>query len=407
MLSENIALLFDGPLTIGAALFALIGGIYSFKFLKNAGLNPDLTAALYILSFCDILLILTVVIYHSIEASSILLFHDNFMWNQQDTMPITHGAGSALNTASTLIVVIITFQRFFVVWWPLKYARLQERSAQRSDIPFQRCSNLYNIENNRKDDKKNLSPVVIFERKKSRTFTKSNLRPYAIPCFVILFSFAMNSIAFFEFKVTPCISWAHLTVSSHLEITILRESQTYKFLRTVLLMANTTIGPVCTISILTVATEYKIYTSLQARRKLFECQQRRRSVILLEELKEKVSRAVAIFIAVKFLIFRSLPIFFDIYETIYGIESFGTIMSVLVRVSDFAVVLNAATNSLAYFGRRQWLENRLKDRILRKHGVAEKSGNFERILAHQDSVTTNKSIVIRKSSPNTSHTNCL
>ena len=54
------------------------------------------------------------------------------MWNQQDTMPITHGAGSALNTASTLLVVIITFQRFFVVWWPLKYTRLQERSAQRS-----------------------------------------------------------------------------------------------------------------------------------------------------------------------------------------------------------------------------------------------------------------------------------
>uniref|UniRef100_A0A914Z6D7 G-protein coupled receptors family 1 profile domain-containing protein n=1 Tax=Panagrolaimus superbus TaxID=310955 RepID=A0A914Z6D7_9BILA len=181
----------------------------------------------------------------------------------------------------------------------------------------------------------------------------------------------------------------------------------YKFLRTVLLMATQTIGPICTISFLSVATEYKIYTSLQARRKLFESQQRRRSVILLEELKEKVSRAVGIFIAVKFLIFRSLPIFFDIYETIHGIESFGTIMSMLVRISDFAVVLNAATNSLAYFGRRQWLENRLKDRILRKHGVAERSANFDSSLMCQDSVTTNKTIIITKTSPDTPHANFL
>lgn len=37
-------------------------------------------------------------------------------------------------------------------------------------------------------------------------------------------------------------------------------------------------------------------------------------------------------------IFRSLPVFFDFYETFYGIESFGIVMSILVRASDFAVV---------------------------------------------------------------------
>ena len=46
MVLENIALLFDGPFTIFAAMFAFIGGIYSVKFLKNAGLNRDLTAGM-------------------------------------------------------------------------------------------------------------------------------------------------------------------------------------------------------------------------------------------------------------------------------------------------------------------------------------------------------------------------
>lgn len=40
--------------------------------------------------------------------------------------------------------------------------------------------------------------------------------------------------------------------------------------------------------------------------RLFESQQRSRSVVLSEELKEKISRAVACFIAIKFLILRSV-----------------------------------------------------------------------------------------------------
>lgn len=47
-----------------------------------------------------------------------------------------------------------------------------------------------------------------------------------------------------------------------------------------------------------------------------------------------------------------MPVFFDVYENLYGIEEFGTILSVLVRISDFMIVLNSATNSLAYFGKK-------------------------------------------------------
>ncbi|KAE9556385.1 hypothetical protein FO519_000425 [Halicephalobus sp. NKZ332] len=185
--------------------------------------------------------------------------------------------------------------------------------------------------------------------------------------FVVACSLILNSPVFFEFEVAPCMSWLHLTTTDHLAPTKMRLSQAYHFLRTVIMMATQTIGPVFTISVITCLTEYKLYTSLQARRRLMESQNRQKSVILLDELKETVSRAVAIFIAVKFLLLRSLPAFFDLYETLHGIESFGTGMSILVRVSDFGVVLNSATNSLAYFGRRQWLENRLKERILKKH----------------------------------------
>ena len=48
-----------------------------------------------------------------------------------------------------------------------------------------------------------------------------------------------------------------------------------------------------------------------------------------------------------------MPIFFDVYENLYGIDGWGTVMSIMVRVSDFGIVLNTATNSLAYFGKKQ------------------------------------------------------
>uniref|UniRef100_A0A914LWM0 Uncharacterized protein n=1 Tax=Meloidogyne incognita TaxID=6306 RepID=A0A914LWM0_MELIC len=68
----------------------------------------------------------------------------------------------------------------------------------------------------------------------------------------------------------------------------------------------------------------------------------------------------------KILFSRSLPIFFDIYETFYGIDSFGIILSILVRLSDFGVVLNSATNSFAYFGKTEFFANRLKSKLLKE-----------------------------------------
>lgn len=68
--------------------------------------------------------------------------------------------------------------------------------------------------------------------------------------------------------------------------------------------------------------------------------------------------------------------FFDLYETMNGIESFGVVLSILVRMSDFGVVLNSATNSLAYFGKTKWLENRLRGRLLRKqHSLTGDAGS--------------------------------
>ena len=74
-----------------------------------------------------------------------------------------------------------------------------------------------------------------------------------------------------------------------------------------------------------------------------------------------------------------MPVFFDVYEYKYGIESFGVRLSILVRISDFMIVLNSATNSLAYFGKKRfgglatgrtgrfrWLEKRLRLHILKK-----------------------------------------
>jgi hypothetical protein len=70
-------------------------------------------------------------------------------------------------------------------------------------------------------------------------------------------------------------------------------------------------------------------------------------------------------IATKFIILRSLPVLLDVYEVVHGID-FSTTISLLVRISDFFVVLNTATNTLAYFGKTGWLENKLRGRLLKR-----------------------------------------
>uniref|UniRef100_A0A915DGS3 Uncharacterized protein n=1 Tax=Ditylenchus dipsaci TaxID=166011 RepID=A0A915DGS3_9BILA len=43
--------------------------------------------ALYALCLCDAFLIFMVVLYHSIEATGILITGQNVMWNEQDVVP--------------------------------------------------------------------------------------------------------------------------------------------------------------------------------------------------------------------------------------------------------------------------------------------------------------------------------
>uniref|UniRef100_A0A914BUC8 G-protein coupled receptors family 1 profile domain-containing protein n=1 Tax=Acrobeloides nanus TaxID=290746 RepID=A0A914BUC8_9BILA len=372
-LVKNVSLWLDGPLTILAGFLALISGHFAAKFLRKAGLNTDLTAALYTLCICDAFLIITVVINKSIEATGILFFGRNLMWNHQDTVLFTFGFVSAATTASTLLVtllvVFITFRRFLVVYWPLKYARLKDRFPIRPDqTPLRRYSSTaYCSESCARNSPPTKTVPIFFVSRKPTQSVKKLFRPYAFPVFIMAFSAILSISVFFEFELAPCFEVDEQVFSLFLSPTMLRENHWYLLVRTILQMATQTTGPISIITILTIATEYKVYSSLKERRRLFEAQQRRRTVVLLEELKEKVSRTVAIFIAVKFLILRSLPILLDLYESIHGITSFGVLLSILVRVSDFAIVLNSATNSLAYFGKKQWLENRLKGRILRKH----------------------------------------
>ncbi|KAI6236010.1 G-PROTEIN-RECEP-F1-2 domain-containing protein [Aphelenchoides besseyi] len=362
-----IALYLDGPLTLLFAAFALLGTRLAVKFLAQARLNRDLTSALYVLCFCDAFLIVMVVIYHSIEATGLLVLNRNTMWNHQATVVLTHGLVSAATTASTLLVVYITFQRFLVVWWPLKYANIRDRQKRNDTY---RSSTFRKISTNEDPDsivsttRRQNSVPKLWRRKTVPSF-KNVIRPFIFPVFVVVISFLLNSTVFFEFELTECYAAEHATIATQFFPTELRQSQTYHTLRTIIFMATQTVGPISFISFLTVITEYKVNASLKSRRLLFESQQRRRSVVMLQELKEKLSRFVAIFIAMKFIILRSLPVFFDLYELACGIECFGTILSILVRFSDFAVVLNSATNSLAYV-RPFRLESKLRGRIIRR-----------------------------------------
>ncbi|KAI6233681.1 G-PROTEIN-RECEP-F1-2 domain-containing protein [Aphelenchoides fujianensis] len=368
---DLFSLYLDGPLTLLFAAFALLGTRLAVKFLAQARLNRELTSALYVLCFCDAFLIVMVTIYHSIEATGLLFFNRNPMWNHQSTVVLTHGLVLAATTGSTLLVVYITFQRFLVVWWPLKYTKLQRRhqDVYRTST-FRKISTQDDPESCASTSRRqNSMPSRRLWKRKTVPSFRNMIRPFIFPVFVILLSFLLNSTVFFEFELKDCYDIEHATIASQVFATELRHSQAYHGFRTLIMLITQTIGPISIISFLTVITEYKVHASLKARRLLFESQQRRRSLVLLEEIKEKISRFVSIFIATKFIILRSLPVFFDLYELIYGIESFGTTLSILIRISDFGVVLNSATNSLAYFGKAGWLENKLRGRLIRRSQI--------------------------------------
>ncbi|PIO57934.1 hypothetical protein TELCIR_20645, partial [Teladorsagia circumcincta] len=121
-------------------------------------------------------------------------------------------------------------------------------------------------------------------------------RSCLLPGMVIFLCFAVNIPVYFEFTVERCFDIEHGVEASC-------PAPTFTRYKAILMTLTQTVGPVATILILSVLTEYRVHRSLKKRRKLFESQQRSRSVVLTEESKEKVSRTVAIFIAVKFLIF--------------------------------------------------------------------------------------------------------
>ncbi|CAI5447790.1 unnamed protein product [Caenorhabditis angaria] len=360
------ALWIDGPFTCLAAILSLIGAHYAIKFLCKAGLNRSLTAALFALCAIDSLLLITVFFFYGIEAMSMLFLHTNIMYDNQPYTYNLHGIASSLTTASTMLVIYITFLRFMVVMQPLRFAtnnsqgfrRTESKLARKTSITIEQDSQVTTLN---QQNRANFSKVSI----KRREFQlKQFIKPFCTPFLLIIMSFCLNIPIFFEFEVTKCFDVEHNVESSHPEPTTFRLSFTsYK---AVLMTLTQTIGPVAIILVLSVLTEYRVHVSLRARRKLFESQNRNRSVVLSEELKERVSRTLAIFIAVKFLIFRTMPIFFDVYENIVAVENWGVTLSILVRVSDFGIVLNTATNSLAYFGKRRWVEKRLRLRLLKK-----------------------------------------
>uniref|UniRef100_A0A914HYP9 G-protein coupled receptors family 1 profile domain-containing protein n=1 Tax=Globodera rostochiensis TaxID=31243 RepID=A0A914HYP9_GLORO len=380
-LIRSLSLWLDGPITIIAAILAFVGCYFAVCFLARAGLNRELTAALYTLCVCDAFLISTMVVYQSIEATSILFVDSNVMWDKQRSVLITHGIVSSATTASTLLVVFITFQRFLVVRWPLRFARMcasKRPTTSLHDAFLRKSSSSGCVEETELSGmfRSGGGLVRTLSKRLLRGSSNSNnrkppdvfklLRPFTFPVCVVVFAFLLNFSVFFEFELIPCFAFTQNAFSQQLFPTPLRRSQTYYMIRTAIAMGSQTIGPILIITLLTIVTEYKVHRSLKARRVLFESQSRRRSVVALEELREKVSRTVAIFIAVKFLIFRSLPFFFDIYESFYGIESFGIVLSILVRLSDFGVMLNSATNSLAYFGKTEFFANRLRGKLLRE-----------------------------------------
>ncbi|CAJ0932945.1 unnamed protein product, partial [Mesorhabditis belari] len=296
----------DGPCTSLAAILALTGTVFAAKFLWKAGLNKHLTAALFSLCIVDSLLMCTVIFSYSIEAIGMVFLGTNVMYKNQGFTTSLHGVASSMTTSSTLLVIYITFQRFMVVIRPLRYANaLQERSTRSTQRRMTQISipGLKNRKEPSSGDSTQLLPTLTPMDFVRELDLRKILKPYLIPLFVVLLSFAINIPVHFEFTIEPCWDWDHKDEATCPAATLFRED--FARYKAVLNTLTQTVGPVATISLLTLLTEMKVHRSLKERRKLFESQKRSRAVVLTEELKEKVSRTVSIFIAVKFLILRA------------------------------------------------------------------------------------------------------
>ncbi|NP_001360540.1 G-protein coupled receptors family 1 profile domain-containing protein [Caenorhabditis elegans] len=374
--SPQFTLWLDGPVTISAAIFSAIGTVYAIGFLRNGHLNRRMSAALYTLCLMDFMLTMTTVLFLSIEPLSILLFRTNIFYQHQDMILILYGIRNSFAMSSPMLVCYITYIRYRVVNNPLKFASHYGRS--RKSISASKMSTAAQPSSTESAKFTISFPAEMFYEfhtrsnagKRGANFRRF-FRPFLVPILLVILCFVIHSTSYFEFNLITCFDEVHQTESKMLQMTQLRgDSYWYFQFKVALTMTTETLGPMLFISTLSLFTEYKMHQNVKERRRLFESQKRSRNTLVTEELKDKASKALAVFIVVKFLILRSLPTLIDLYEVlIENSINFGPFMTKVTRISDFLVILNSATNTLAYFGKvrfEKWLERRIRCRIVKK-----------------------------------------
>uniref|UniRef100_A0A8R1DV69 G_PROTEIN_RECEP_F1_2 domain-containing protein n=1 Tax=Caenorhabditis japonica TaxID=281687 RepID=A0A8R1DV69_CAEJA len=362
-----------GPITLAAAALSAVGTVFAVRFLQRGHLNRGMSAALYTLCLMDFMLMMTTVLFLSIESMSMLFLDYNAFYEHQSMILTLYGIRNSFAMSSPMLVCYITYTRYRVVNNPLKFASNFSRTRKSISV-----NKMNTIQNTSEAAKFTISfPSEMLSDFHSRSNTgkmgvnfKRFFRPFLVPILLVVFCFAIHITSYYEFFLIDCFNRPYSTVSTMLHPTELRNNYWYFQFKVALTMATETVGPMLFISILSLFTEYKIHANVLARRRLFESQKRSRDTLVTEELKDKASKALAVFIVVKFLILRSLPTFIDLYEVLIGDNNnFSLFMSVLTRVSDFLVILNSATNTLAYFGKvrfEKWLERRIRCRIVKK-----------------------------------------
>ncbi|CAB3397280.1 unnamed protein product [Caenorhabditis bovis] len=363
-----ISLWLDGPCTCLAATFSALGTSYAIGFLRRAHLNKNMTAALYTLCIIDFMLMMTTILFLSIEANSILFAGKNVMFDKQIMILMLYGIRNSLAMSSTMLVIYITYIRYRVVKNPLRFA--SNYTARHGNVVTGKQSLVGQVS----ELSRNSIPPNPFEACMEHYSSAQKLRKYyrsfMIPVMVVILCFIFHLPSYFEFNFVVCYDISHKSNSMMLIPSELRFTPEYIKWKAMFTSITETIGPMLVISVLSLFTEYRIHMNVVSRRRLFESQRRSEDVRVTEQLKDKASKALAVFIVVKFLILTSLPTFIDIYElTVASSREFSYFMTILTRMSDFLVVLNSATNTLAYFGKNQfekWLERRIRRRIKRK-----------------------------------------
>uniref|UniRef100_A0A8R1DUE1 G-protein coupled receptors family 1 profile domain-containing protein n=1 Tax=Caenorhabditis japonica TaxID=281687 RepID=A0A8R1DUE1_CAEJA len=347
---KQYSIILNGYLTIAVVILGTIGNLNGVKSVHVTSLDKNrgvvLAVSMLALAFWDTVLLWTAFFYYGIKRLELPWYNMDYL---NTITPYFHPLSQISNTASIWCVVAITLQRFAATRDPFRTSRttvvVQSFRCERR-ISFIYCA----------------------------TYRRLFKMPLALSLAAIIFSFP----SFFEIESYHCFKPETGLIHLMLRPTWLRTNNEYKMYRMASRMLFLTVGPNIFIVCISALTLWYLRGSNRTRRQLFQMTDN-----LLERFasRESMNTMIAVMLVVKFILFRSLVFFLDIYEVFWDHGSYY-----IIDISNFLVLVNSATNCLIYLKATEWLSTRIVSRETMKRKKTICDSGFRQLLGDRLSI---------------------